>query len=117
MKQRLIVMNGYRILECECNGRWRTDKVDKANGLRAYIYSLYLAIPADQTCSYDGVVLYANKEFVYQHVKNEFVRHDRKTFKALPASGMRVTISYHKTQAIVSKPPDKPRRPSSGNRG
>jgi hypothetical protein len=69
MKQRLIVMNGYRILECEHNGQWRTDKVDKANGLRPYIYSLDLAISADQTRLYDGVVLYANKEFVYQHVK------------------------------------------------
>ena len=61
MKQHLIVMNGYRLVQSEHAGQWQTDKVDKANGLRPSIYNLYQAMPADKSKVYEGVLLYKDK--------------------------------------------------------
>jgi hypothetical protein len=68
MKQRLLVMNGQRIVQHEQEGQWQNDKVDRAGTVKPGIYNLYLASQADKTKTHDGVVLYADKESVFQQV-------------------------------------------------
>ena len=102
MKLRLIVMNGHRLVESQRDRKWRIEKVDKANGLTPYIYNLFMAEPADKTQQYDGVVLYADRQFVYQIFKKGFVRHDAADFELAPACGERVRIAYKKGKASVS---------------
>lgn len=102
MKLRLIVMNGHRLVESQRDGRWRIEKVDKANGLTPYIYNLFMAEPADKTQQYDGVVLYADRQFVYQIFKKGYVRHDAADFELAPSYGERVRIVYKKGKASLS---------------
>lgn len=102
MKQRLIVMNGYRLVQSEYADQWQTDKVDKANGLRPSIYNLYLAMPADKSNVYEGIVLYTDKQFVYQQVEHKLVCHERSAFLKRPTHGIGALISYKNEQAMVT---------------
>lgn len=102
MKQRLLVMNGQKLLQSERAGQWQVDKVDKAGAIRPGIYNIYLATPADRAGTHVGVVLHADAQFVYQHVGNTFLRHDRASFDQVPALGTQVSIRYQQTQAVVA---------------
>lgn len=102
MKQRLLVMNGQKLLQSERAGQWQVDKVEKAGAIRPGIYSLSASTPADRTSSYLGVVLHADTEFVYQHVGKNVVRHALAHFEQVPALGASVSIRYEQDQAVVT---------------
>jgi cell filamentation protein len=102
MKQRLLVMNGQKLLQTERAGQWEVDKVEKAGAIKPGIYNIYLATPADQASAHIGVVLHADAQFVYQHVGKTFVRHDRTSFDQVPALGDNVSIRYQHDQAVVT---------------
>ena len=97
MKQRLLVMNGQKLLQSEQGGQWATTKVDKAGAIKPGIYNLHLSMPADKTKSHEGLVLHLDKEHVYQQVGKLFIRHalddfdQRLTRGALPAFIMTAT--------------------------
>jgi len=102
MKQRLLVMNGQKLVQSEQGGQWNTDKVEKAGAVRPGIYAIHLASPADKARSHDGVVLHADKGHVYQQVGKHFVKHDRGDFDKLPDIGANVSVKYHAGLAVVS---------------
>lgn len=102
MKQRLLVMNGQKLLQSEHAGQWQVDKVERAGTLKPGIYNIYLAAPADKASAHVGVVLHADAEFVYQHVGKTFVRHERSSFDQVPAFGNHVSIRYEHSQAVVT---------------
>jgi hypothetical protein len=77
MKQRLLVMNGQKILQHEQEGRWQNDKVEKAGPVKPGIYNLFLASQADKTKTHDGVILHADRDNVFQQVGKSVVKHDR----------------------------------------
>ncbi|MCK0509702.1 IncP plasmid survival protein KfrB [Aromatoleum buckelii] len=94
MKQRLLVMNGSRIVQNEREGQWYTDKVDKAGALKPGIYNLYLASRADKAATHSGVIVHADKERVYQQIGKNYVMHDRLDFDKTPEIGSARSISY-----------------------
>ena len=94
MKQRLLVMNGSRIVQSEQDGQWRSEKVDKAGALKPGIYNLYLASRADKTATCSGVILHADKDNVYQQVGRNYVIHARPDFDKVPDIGSAKSISY-----------------------
>jgi cell filamentation protein len=102
MKQRLLVMNGQKLLQSEHAGQWQVDKVEKAGAIKPGIYNLYLATSANPASAHVGVVLHADTEFVYQHVGKTFVRHDRARFDQVPALGIPVRIRYQDDHAVVT---------------
>ena len=102
MKQRLLVMNGQKLLQSERAGQWQVDKVEKAGAIKPGIYNIYLATPADKARAHIGVVLHADAEFVYQHVGKTFVRHDRASFDQVPALGAHVSVRYQQDHAVVA---------------
>lgn len=94
MKQRLLVMNGQRLLQTERNGEWQVSKVDKAGQIRPGIYNFSSAVIADRTKTSDGVVLHADDEFVFQQVGRVMVRHDVRNLVKLPTIGDNARIQY-----------------------
>jgi hypothetical protein len=95
MKQRLLVMNGQRIVQAEQAGAWMNQKVDKAGELKPGIYNLYLAQPADRVLRHDGVIVHADNNFVYQQVVGKnFVMHSRSDFDKVPAIGSTKSVTY-----------------------
>jgi len=102
MKQRLLVMNGQKLLQSERAGQWQVDKVEKAGAIKPGIYPLTSSAPADRARAQVGVVLHADSQFVYQHVGNTVVRHELAHFGQVPAPGAHVSIRYHNDQAVVT---------------
>ena len=100
MKQRLLVMNGQRILQNH-DGKtgWKTAGRIKPieAGIKPGIYSLYLAEDAITTNKkYDGLILMVDKEKgnVYQKVDKKFIIHKLESFKFTPTPGKNVSIQY-----------------------
>jgi KfrB protein len=95
MKQRLLIMNGSRIVQNETNGEWETQKVEKANGVKPGIYNLYLSNNADKTKNYTGIFVHSDKSSIYQQVGKEMIVHNRDDFgKDLPDVGEIKAITY-----------------------
>lgn len=105
MKQRLLVMNGQRILQAAQGSEWSNQKVDKAGELKPGIYNLSGATKADRSKSHTGPILHADAATVYQGDARSIVTHDRGDFGKVPEVGSTKTISYDKAgKAIVSEP-------------
>ncbi len=102
MKERLLVMNGQKILQHEQEGRWQNDKVEKAGLVKPGIYNLYLASQADKIKTHDGVILHVDRDSVFQQVGKNFVKHDRVDFVKAPAIGSHSSITYDQGKAIAS---------------
>lgn len=102
MKQRLLVMNGHRLLQAERDGQWATIKVDKAMGIKPGIYDLHLARVIDKSLAYDGVVLTTDKEHVFQLIGRTVMKHDRNQFESAPDAGANMRITYGDGKAIVA---------------
>ncbi|MCB1936197.1 MAG: conjugal transfer protein TraO [Nitrosomonas sp.] len=95
MKQRLLVMNGQKLVQKEEDGTWKTIKVTKAPGLKAGIYNIYLAKEAETANhSYDGLIVHIDKDFFYQKSGNEFIKHTANYFLKLPEVGKNITVQY-----------------------
>lgn len=103
MKQRLVVMNGQRILQSEHEGAWKNQKVDKAGELKPGIYNIYMAEKADKSKQYDGVVVHTDNDNVYQKIDKKFVMHSRQDFDIAPVMGSAKSISYNNQgKAVIS---------------
>ena len=102
MKQRVLVMNGQRLVQNENDGQWETDKVDKAGAIKPGIYNIHLATDADQTKTYEGVIIHADKAYVYQQVGKAFIRHNSILFDKVPAIGSVSRLEYEGNKAIVA---------------
>ena len=95
MKQRLLVMNGQRLVQSEQGGQWNTDKVEKAGLIKPGIYNIHLSAQADKAKTEDGVILHTDRDHVYQQVGKNFVKHDRSDFDKVPEIGSAKSISYN----------------------
>ena len=102
MKQRLLVMNGQRLVQSEQGGQWATDKVEKAGVIKPGIYNIHLSTKADKSQSHDGVIVHADKDHVYQQVGKQFVQHDRANFDKVPEIGSNSSIKYDGDKAQVA---------------
>ncbi len=102
MKQRLLVMNGQKIVQHEQEGRWQNDKVEKADLVKPGIYNLYLASQADKTKTHHGLILHVDRDNVFQQVGKNVVKHDRVDFVKAPAIGSQSRITYDQGKAMVS---------------
>ena len=103
MKQRLLVMNGQRLVQSEQGGQWNTDKVEKAGLMKPGIYNIHLSTLADKSKAHDGVVIHADKEYVYQQVGKQFVQHERSNFDKLPDMGSNVSLKYDGDKVQVAQ--------------
>jgi cell filamentation protein len=106
MKQRLLVMNGQRLVQIEREGQWSTEKVEKAAGVKPGIYNIYLAVDADKVRAHQGTILHTDQDHVYQQIGKGFVRHLLADFTSAPDIGINASVSYAtgvaKTEQLTS---------------
>lgn len=102
MKIRIIVMNGQRIVQREESGKWLTHKVEKAVGIKPGIYNVYLAAPAEKRTSYEGIVVHADNDAVYQQIGRGFVSHDKSGLDRIPVVGGRYHIQQGNKKTTVA---------------
>ncbi|MFY1070599.1 KfrB domain-containing protein [Pseudomonas juntendi] len=95
MKQRLLVMNGQKLVQDEkAPGKWETVNVEKAGSLKPSIYNIYQSQQADKSAAHSGVIVHADKESIYQQKGRDFVKHSRSDFDKVPELGSAKTITY-----------------------
>lgn len=94
MKQRLLVMNGQRLIQVEREGQWATEKVEKAAGVKPGIYNIYLAVDADKAKAHEGLIVHVDQGHIYQQVGRSFVRHMLADFDKAPDAGINASINY-----------------------
>ena len=102
MKQRILVMNGQRLVQTEQGGEWNTGKVEKAGNVKAGIYNLYLAGEADKTRKHIGMILHTDNDYVYQQDGKAVVRHARQDFGSVPEYGTLKSIAYDEQGRAVT---------------
>lgn len=102
MKQRLLVMNGQKLVQAEQAGQWATIKVEKAGAIKPGIYNIHLSKSADKASSHDGLVLHTDKEHVYQQIGKSFIRHALGDFGKVPETGSIASIRYDGDRAVVA---------------
>lgn len=93
-KQRVLVMNGQRVLQNEEAGKWKNYNVDKAGSIKPGVYQLYLSKKPDKSSTYNGPILHTDEQSVYQQVGKQIFRHERQNFDKLPKAGTERRISY-----------------------
>jgi cell filamentation protein len=94
MKQRLLVMNGQRLVQIERDGHWATEKVEKAAGVKPGIYNIYLAVDVDKAKTHAGVILHVDQAHLYQQSGKGFVRHLLADFDKVPDIGINASVNY-----------------------
>ncbi len=100
-KQRILVMNGQRLVQEQKGGEWTTQKVGKAGRLKPGIYHVYLAKDADQALQHNGVVFHADDKYVYQQEAQGITRHPLQSFSAVPEYGRPIRITYEEGRALA----------------
>ena len=102
-KERILVMNGSRILQIEKDGQWANGKVTRAGSLKPGIYNLYSAESPDPTKTHTGTILHADKHVIYQAIGKKIVKHDTASFgDDKPDVGEHLSVRYIKGQAQTS---------------
>lgn len=94
MKERLLVMNGSKIVQASKDGDWQNQKVEKAGNLKPGIYNIYNSKDADKTKECSGVIVHTDNDRLYQQVGKSFVAHSVADFTKLPEIGSNQAISY-----------------------
>lgn len=102
MKQRLLVMNGQKLLQTEQGGQWAISKVEKAGAIKPGIYNIHLAAVADKTKSYDGTVVHSDRDLLYQQVGQTFIKHQLSDFATVPEIGSNSHIKYDNAKAVAT---------------
>ncbi|MBC6947846.1 conjugal transfer protein TraO [Chloroflexi bacterium CFX2] len=105
MKQRLLVMNGQRILQNFIDNEWKTAGLIKKaeEGIKPGIYNIYLAKTAETNNKvYEGLILFIDKQegLVYQQVNKDFVSHKLELFSPPPPLGKNVSIQYENQEKL-----------------
>ncbi len=106
-KQRIIVMNGRKILQTQINNEWETTgTIKKAEeGIRPGVYNIYLAkVPSDKN-QYEGKILLVDKDndVFYQQVKKDFIVHQLNAVDGKPVAGKDVVVSYDGEKAALTQ--------------
>ena len=105
MKQRLLVMNGQKILQNFNDNEWRTAGLIKKSeeGIKPGIYNIYLAKKAEtENKAYEGLILFIDKQegVVYQQVRKDFIAHKLESFSSPPPIGKNVSIQYNNHEKL-----------------
>lgn len=87
-------MNGQHLFQTEHGGQWRTERGDKAGNLKPGLYRLDAALPADQSRIHPGVIVHADRQFVYQQAGSALLRHAAAAFDVQPRPGTATQIAY-----------------------
>lgn len=104
-RERLLVMNGSRILQTEQKpNEWLNAKVmANSEGLKSGFYNIYSARQPTEASTYDGQVIHTNKSSVYQQTAKGVIAHPATAFAERPAVGDYYKVTYSNGQGRAEK--------------
>lgn len=105
MKERLVVSNGSKRVErADDKGQWEAYKVEDKGNLKNGVYQLHQArsIKPDSKGQYEGTIIHADKNSVYQDLGDKgLARFDRHAFAQAPEIGRFTTVQYEYGRARI----------------
>ena len=106
-KQRIIVMNGQKILQTQNNNEWETTgAIKKAEeGIKPGVYNIYLSKEPGDNNQYEGKILLIDKDngVFYQQVKKDFIVHQLKAIDGKPVAGKDMVVRYDGAKAALTQ--------------
>jgi len=106
-KQRIIVMNGRKILQTQVNNKWEaTGTIKKVEeGIRPGIYNIYLAKAPSDKHQYEGKIIHVDKEnnVFYQQTNKHFIVHQLNAVDIKPIAGKDVVVKYEGEKAALTQ--------------
>ncbi len=106
-KQRIIVMNGQKILQTQNNNEWETTgAIKKAEeGIKPGIYNIYLSKEPSDNNQYEGKILLIDKDkgVFYQQIKKDFIVHQLNAIDTKPVAGKDVMVEYDREKAVLTQ--------------
>ena len=106
-KQRIIVMNGQKILQTQNNNEWETTgAINKAEeGIRPGVYNIYLAKEPSDKNQYEGTILLIDKDngVFYQQSNKDFIVHQLKAVDGKLVAGKDVVVKYDGEKAALTQ--------------
>tara|TARA_R110002073_G_scaffold332871_1_gene519556 strand:+ start:2738 stop:3109 length:372 start_codon:yes stop_codon:yes gene_type:complete len=106
-KQRIIVMNGQKILQTQNNNEWETTgAIKKAEeGIKPGVYNIYLAKEPSDKNQYEGTILLIDKDngVFYQQIKKDFIVHQLKAVDIKPVAGKDVVVRYDEKKVTLTQ--------------
>jgi KfrB protein len=106
-KQRIIVMNGQKILQALINNEWETTgTIKKAEeGIKPGIYNIYLSKAPGDKNQYEGKILFIDKDknIFYQQTNKDFIVHKLNAIDVKPVAGKDVVIKYDGEKAMLTQ--------------
>lgn len=114
---RVVVANGSRQVESEFNNKRFVTKVDDAANLPKGIYDLRAAQQPQQTGErrYEGAVIHATKDTVYQLAGNEIIRHNARLFERAPTVGTNFNATYNNGRLVSTSQATQTPQPQAAN--
>lgn len=103
MKQRILVLNGQRLIEQLENDEWKTIKVAKAEELTGGVYNIFTARDGDTKQNHQGVLVHATKEELFLQCNFGFLKFDLPNDIKLPAIGSHIKLSFDNNNLNVEK--------------
>ena len=101
MKQRILVMNGQRLIENQIDGKWKTIKVTKAESLKGGIYNIFMAKDADKNEKSDGILVHFTNSELYIKTPFGFIKYDIPGDIKLPHIGSHISVSYVEDKLLI----------------
>ncbi len=106
-KQRIIVMNGRKILQTQINNEWETTgAIKKAEeGIRPGVYNIYLAKAPSDKNEYEGKILLVDKDngVFYQQTNKDFIVHQLNAVDGKLVAGKDVVVRYDGEKAALTQ--------------
>jgi len=106
-KQRIIVMNGRKILQTQINNEWETTGTIKKveDGIRPGVYNIYLSKAPSDKNKYEGKILLVDKDngVFYQQTKMDFIVHQSNAVDEKVVAGMDVVVGYDGEKAALTQ--------------
>jgi len=94
MKQRILVMNGQRLIENQVDGKWKTIKVIKAESLKGGIYNIFMAKDADKSEKSEGILVHFTNSELYIKTPFGFLKYENPGDIKLPQIGSHISVDY-----------------------
>lgn len=103
MKQRILVMNGQRLIENQVDGIWKTIKVTKEESLKGGIYNIFMAKNADRNEKNDGILVHATNTEFYMKTAFGFIKYENHEGIKLPHIGSHISVSFVDDKLLIQK--------------
>lgn len=103
MKQRILVLNGQRLIERWEDEEWKTTKVAKAEELKGGVYNIFTARDGNKNQVTQGILVHATKDEIFLKGNYGFMKFDITEDTKIPAIGSHVNLSYDQDSLKIEK--------------